>query len=74
MEPQQEAQVYQKHLLESPAAKHQCWAPKQKQQRTRTGSVLVQVSVLEAPLGLDVIQDLLQLLVLKATLQAEHTC
>lgn len=38
------------------------------------GPALVQASVLEAPLGLDVIQDLLQLLVLKATLQTEHTC
>lgn len=33
----------------------------------------VQVSVLEAPLGLNVVQDLLQLLVFKPTLQTEHT-
>lgn len=39
-----------------------------------TGPVLVQASVLEAPLGLDVIQDLLQLLVFEATFQTEHTC
>ena len=34
---------------------------------------LVLVSVLEASLGLDVIEDLLQLLVLEPTLQTEHT-
>lgn len=30
-------------------------------------------SVLEAPFGLDVIQDLLKLLIFKSTLQTEHT-
>ncbi len=36
-------------------------------------AVLVLVSVLEASLGLDVVEDLLQLLVFKPTLQTENT-
>ncbi len=36
-------------------------------------AVLVLVSVLEASLGLDVVQDLLQLLVFKPSLQTENT-
>lgn len=35
--------------------------------------ILVLVSVLETSLGLDVIQDLLQLLILEATLQTGNT-
>lgn len=71
MEPQQEAQVYQKHLLEASTME---FNTNTTNAQTATGSVLVQVSVLEAPLGLDVVQDLLQLLVFEATFQTEHTC
>ena len=48
------------------------WTEK-KQENWSEREDLVLVSVLEAPLGLDVVEYLLKLLVLKPTLQTEHT-